>query len=138
MAHLAYARCSMPFGLLKYGFSRRYPADLLYKKPDSLKSSYDVIIIGSGPGGLGAALALASQNNNNCHGSVAVFERASAFRPIAVPLVPPSVSVCWATKLWKSWAWRYVLFRAISAPNPTPNPNSNPLNRISHFLTLVN
>ena len=66
-------------------------------------------IIGSGPGGLGAALALSPQNNNNCHGSVAVFERASAFRPIAVPLVPPSVSVCWATKLWKSWAWRYVL-----------------------------
>ena len=43
-------------------------------------------IIGSGPGGLGAALALASQNNNNCHGSVAVFERASAFRPIGAAL----------------------------------------------------
>ena len=52
----------MPFGLLKYGLSRRYPADPLYKKPDSLKSSYDVIIIGAGGHGLAAAYYLAKDH----------------------------------------------------------------------------
>ena len=49
----------MPFGLLKYGLSRRYPAEPLYRKPDSLKSSYDVVIIGAGGHGLAAAYYLA-------------------------------------------------------------------------------
>jgi len=49
----------MPFGLLKYGVSRRYPAQPLYRKPDSLKSGYDVVIIGAGGHGLAAAYYLA-------------------------------------------------------------------------------
>ena len=49
----------MPLGLLKYGFSRRYPAQPLYEKPGSLKSSYDVVIIGAGGHGLAAAYYLA-------------------------------------------------------------------------------
>ncbi len=49
----------MPFGLLKYGLKRRYPAAPLYEKPASLKSSYDVVIIGAGGHGLAAAYYLA-------------------------------------------------------------------------------
>ena len=49
----------MPLGLLKYGFSRNYPAEPLYQKPDSLKSGYDVVIIGAGGHGLAAAYYLA-------------------------------------------------------------------------------
>jgi len=56
------------------------------RSPPATEEIIDVAIIGSGPGGLGAALALSPQNNNNCHGSVAVFERASAFRPIGAAL----------------------------------------------------
>ena len=49
----------MPLGLLKYGLKRRYPAAPLYKKPGTLKSSYDVVIIGAGGHGLAAAYYLA-------------------------------------------------------------------------------
>ena len=49
----------MPLGLFKYGIRRQYPADPLYRKPDSLKSSYDVVIIGAGGHGLAAAYYLA-------------------------------------------------------------------------------
>lgn len=42
----------------------------------------DVAIIGSGPGGLSAALALSKTQHNN----IAVFDRASAFRPIGAAL----------------------------------------------------
>ena len=52
----------MPLGLLKYGFSRRYPANPLYKKPASLKSSYDVVIIGAGGHGLATAYYLAKDH----------------------------------------------------------------------------
>ena len=80
-------------------------------------------IIGSGPGGLGAALALSSQNNNNCHGSVAVFERASAFRPIGAAL---GLNVLGYQALEELG----LAVRAARAPNPNPNPNpnSNPMN----------
>jgi sarcosine oxidase subunit beta len=49
----------MPLGLLKYGLSRNYPAKPLYAKPGSLKSGYDVVIIGAGGHGLAAAYYLA-------------------------------------------------------------------------------
>ena len=52
----------MPIGLLKYGIRRHYPADPLYRKPDSLKSSYDVVIIGAGGHGLAAAYYLAKDH----------------------------------------------------------------------------
>lgn len=49
----------MPFGLLKYGFSRTYPARRHFPAAKELKSSYDVVIIGGGGHGLAAAYYLA-------------------------------------------------------------------------------
>ncbi|MCS3903831.1 sarcosine oxidase subunit beta [Methylohalomonas lacus] len=45
----------MPWGLLKYGFSKKYPARQDIPPNKELKNSYDVIIIGGG--GHGAAIA---------------------------------------------------------------------------------
>lgn len=49
----------MPLGLLRYGFSRKYPARRHFPAPKDLKSSYDVVIIGGGGHGLAAAYYLA-------------------------------------------------------------------------------
>jgi sarcosine oxidase subunit beta len=49
----------MPFGLLKYGFSRRYPAERDFPWPNALRRSYDVVIIGGGGHGVAAAYYLA-------------------------------------------------------------------------------
>ncbi|MCH8182428.1 MAG: FAD-dependent oxidoreductase [Proteobacteria bacterium] len=49
----------MPFGLLKYGFRKRYPAGPDLSWPSDLKSHYDVIIIGGGGHGLAIAYHLA-------------------------------------------------------------------------------
>jgi sarcosine oxidase subunit beta len=49
----------MPFGLLKYGLSRRYPAERDFPWPQELKRSYDVVIIGGGGHGVAAAYYLA-------------------------------------------------------------------------------
>ena len=49
----------MPFGLLKYGLSRKYPARRHFPARKDLKSSYDVVIIGGGGHGLAAAYYLA-------------------------------------------------------------------------------
>ena len=49
----------MPFGLIKYGLSRRYPAHRHFPAPSDLKPSYDVVIIGGGGHGLAAAYHLA-------------------------------------------------------------------------------
>ncbi len=48
----------MPFGLLKYGFSRKYPAWRQFPPRPELKSSYDVVIIGGGGHGLATAYYL--------------------------------------------------------------------------------
>ncbi len=48
----------MPFGLLKYGFSRKYPAWRQFPPRPDLKSSYDVVIIGGGGHGLATAYYL--------------------------------------------------------------------------------
>ena len=63
----------MPFGLLKYGFSRRHPAARHFAPPPrALKPSYDVVIIGGGGHGLATAYYLAK-----VHGvtNVAVIEK---------------------------------------------------------------
>lgn len=44
----------MPFSLLKYGFSRKYPAVRHFPWPRELKPSYDVVIIGAGGHGVAA------------------------------------------------------------------------------------
>lgn len=49
----------MAFGLLKYGFSRRYPARRDIPPTPDLKPSYDVVIIGGGGHGLATAYYLA-------------------------------------------------------------------------------
>ncbi len=49
----------MPFGLLKYGLSPRYPAQGDFPPTPDLKQSYDVIIIGGGGHGLATAYHLA-------------------------------------------------------------------------------
>ncbi len=62
----------MPFGLLKYGFSRKYPARRILPRTPELKPSYDVVIIGGGGHGLATAYYLAA-----VHGitDVAVLEK---------------------------------------------------------------
>ena len=49
----------MPFGLLKYGLGRRYPARRYLPAATELKGSYDVVIVGAGGHGLAAAYYLA-------------------------------------------------------------------------------
>jgi len=49
----------MPFALLKYGLSRRYPARQDIPAPKDLKASYDVVIVGGGGHGLATAYNLA-------------------------------------------------------------------------------
>src|SRR5918996_1340954 len=52
----------MPLALLKYGFSRAYPADRAVPPQPDLKSSYDVVIIGGGGHGLATAYHLAKDH----------------------------------------------------------------------------
>ncbi|HZT17848.1 MAG TPA: FAD-dependent oxidoreductase [Dongiaceae bacterium] len=49
----------MPFALLKYGLSSKYPARRHFPKPKELRPSYDVVIVGAGGHGLAAAYYLA-------------------------------------------------------------------------------
>ncbi|MCH7930887.1 MAG: FAD-dependent oxidoreductase [Proteobacteria bacterium] len=62
----------MPFGLLKYGFSRTYPAKRHFAPPGELKPSYDVVIIGGGGHGLATAYYLAKYHGVT---NVAVLEK---------------------------------------------------------------
>jgi len=45
----------VPFGLLKYGLRKKYPAERHFTPTKPLKSHYDVVIIGAG--GHGSAIA---------------------------------------------------------------------------------
>ena len=49
----------MPFALLKYGLSSKYPAERHFPKAKELKPAYDVVIVGAGGHGLAAAYYLA-------------------------------------------------------------------------------
>lgn len=52
----------MPFGLLKFGLSKTYPARRILPRQHDLKSRYDVVIIGAGGHGLAAAYYLATRH----------------------------------------------------------------------------
>lgn len=49
----------MPFGLLKYGFSKAYPGTRRFPERAELRSGYDVVIVGGGGHGLATAYYLA-------------------------------------------------------------------------------
>jgi sarcosine oxidase subunit beta len=52
----------MPLRLLKYALSKEHPAPRFFKTHESLKKSYDVVIIGGGGHGLAAAYYLAKDH----------------------------------------------------------------------------
>ena len=62
----------MPYRLLKYGFRRRRPDPRMFRQPEKLKDSYDVVIIGGGGHGLAAAYYLARDHGIR---DVAVLEK---------------------------------------------------------------
>ena len=52
----------MPFGLIKYGLSRRYPVTRKFPACPELKPRYDVVIVGAGGHGLATAYYLAKHH----------------------------------------------------------------------------
>ena len=48
----------MPFGLLKYGLRKSYPAKHHFTPTTELKKHYDVVIIGAGGHGTGMPITL--------------------------------------------------------------------------------
>jgi sarcosine oxidase, subunit beta len=62
----------MPWGLIKYGLSKRYPARRDIPPPTDLKKSYDVVIIGGGGHGAATAYHLARYHGIT---NVAVLEK---------------------------------------------------------------
>jgi sarcosine oxidase subunit beta len=49
----------MPLGLLRFALSRGHPEPRMFRRPERLRSEYDVVIIGAGGHGLAAAYYLA-------------------------------------------------------------------------------
>ena len=52
----------MPFGLLRFGLHRSHPEPRMFRVPERLRPSYDVVIIGAGGHGLAAAYYLAREH----------------------------------------------------------------------------
>lgn len=62
----------MPFGLLRFALSRGHPEPRMFRRHDTLRTSYDVVIIGAGGHGLAAAYYLARDHGIS---NVAVLEK---------------------------------------------------------------
>ena len=62
----------MPLGLLRFALGREYPEPRMFRVPDALQPSYDVVIIGGGGHGLAAAYYLARDHGIT---NVAVLEK---------------------------------------------------------------
>jgi sarcosine oxidase subunit beta len=62
----------MPYRLLKFALSSKHPAPRMFRQPEALKPSYDVVIIGAGGHGLAAAYYLARDHGIR---NVAVLEK---------------------------------------------------------------
>jgi sarcosine oxidase, subunit beta len=62
----------MPFRLLKYALNKNYPGKRFFRSLETLKKSYDVVIIGGGGHGLAAAYYLGKDHGIS---SVAVLEK---------------------------------------------------------------
>ena len=62
----------MPYRLLRFALSKRYPERRMFTQPDRLKRHYDVVIIGGGGHGLAAAYYLARDHGIT---DVAVIEK---------------------------------------------------------------
>ena len=52
----------MPYRLLKFALSKRYPEQRMFRSPTSLKGDYDAVVIGGGGHGLAAAYYLAKDH----------------------------------------------------------------------------
>ena len=62
----------MPFRLLRFALSSKHPEPRMFREPDQLKPSYDVVIIGAGGHGLASAYYLARDHGIT---NVAVLEK---------------------------------------------------------------
>ena len=63
----------MPHRLLRFGLSKEYNEPRMFRSPEQLRKSYDVVIIGAGGHGLATAYYLARDHGIT---NVAVLERA--------------------------------------------------------------
>lgn len=62
----------MPYRLLKFAVSKKYPEGRMFRTPAKLKPAYDAVIIGAGGHGLAAAYYLARDHGIT---NVAVLEQ---------------------------------------------------------------
>src|SRR3954463_7039142 len=62
----------MPYRLLRFGLSGKYPEPRMFRSPEKLRDEYDIVIIGGGGHGLGAGFYLAKEHGIH---NVAVLEK---------------------------------------------------------------